>query len=182
MGSAIAAEVAACTVLPANIGEIASDPVALRIFWEVLARSRYGFSELEEAAFIVRDTNGTVTSIPWPAAEERNLGRWVGAFPANTIAIVHTHPNWMPLPSAIDIRTAKRSHMAVYVITRSHIAKTENGSITMLIDGEWRPSDVCGAGDGRVDLAETRARRTDGSRGERGAGRWPWSAWQRGSR
>jgi hypothetical protein len=146
LGSAIAVEAAAaCNALPQLSGEIAADPAALRIFWGLLERSRFGFSRLEEAAFIVRGANGSVSAVPWPQAGEPNVGRWAGAFPANTIAIVHTHPNWLPMPSDIDAHTATRTRTQVYVITRSRISKTDGRSTTLLINGEWKPADICGA-------------------------------------
>jgi hypothetical protein len=182
IGGAMGIEVLACETLPARMhGDIAADPAALRIFWQLLEQARFGFSRLEEAAFIVRDASGTVSEVPWPAAGEPNTGKWIGAFPANTIAIVHTHPNWMPSPSSIDVRTAQRTRVPVYVITRSHIAKTAGGSTTMLLDGEWKPGDVCGTSGGHVDLAQANARRSDGSARGGGARHWPWSAWQRRS-
>ena len=147
LGSAIAVEAAAaCNALPQQLsGEIAGNPKALRIFWKLLERSRYGFSHMEEAAFIVRDANGTVSAIPWPEAGEPNVGRWSGAFPANTVAIVHTHPNWLPLPSDMDARTAARARTQVYVITRARITKTDGRSTTVMINGDWRPASICGA-------------------------------------
>jgi hypothetical protein len=147
LGGAIAVEAAAaCSALPQLNGEIAANPTALRIFWGLLERSRYGFSHMEEVAFIVRGANGSVSAVPWPEAGERDMGRWAGAFPANTVAIVHTHPNWMPMPSNIDAHTATHTHLQVYVITRARITKTDGQSTTTLVAGDWKPTDTCGAG------------------------------------
>ncbi|MGZ4810469.1 MAG: hypothetical protein ACXVIJ_06460 [Thermoanaerobaculia bacterium] len=146
LGSALAVEAAAaCNALPQLSGEIAANPAALRIFWGLLERSRYGFSHMEAAAFIIRGANGAVSSIPWPEADEPDMGRWTGAFPANTVAIVHTHPNWLPLPSYIDAHTATHTRTQVYVVTRSRITKTDGSSTTTLVSGDWKPTDTCGA-------------------------------------
>ena len=141
----VAVEARACEAPVALHGDIATEPAALRIFWNLIAQARFGFSALEQAAFLVRDGSGVITSVPWPEAGEPNTGRWMGAFPANTVAIIHTHPNWMPVPSKIDVRTALRTRVPVYVITRAHISKTVNGSTTMVVNGEWKPGAVCGA-------------------------------------
>lgn len=155
----------ACDALPPRMrGDLAGDPAALRIFWRLLEQARMGFSRIEEAAFLVRDAAGNLTGVPWPSAGEPNMGRWFGAFPANAIAIAHTHPNWLPVPSSIDVHTAQSARVPVYVITRSHISKTVAGSITMLIDGEWKPVDICGPAGDPVDLAQTDASRSHGSR------------------
>jgi proteasome lid subunit RPN8/RPN11 len=144
VSSAIAMEAMAACKIPARVsGDLAAHPAALKICWSLLEQARWGFSQVEHTAFIVRDSSGTITSVAWPDPGEANIGRWVGAFPVNAIAIVHTHPNWLPTPSFIDAHTAIRTHLPVYVVTRKHIAKTGNGSTTMIVDGDWKPGVVC---------------------------------------
>jgi len=181
IGSAIAFEVLACDAMSLQVsGDLATHADARRIFWQLLEQGRYGFSSVEHAAFLVRDANGAIRDVPWADAGEPNVGRWSGAFPANVIAIVHTHPNWLPVPSNIDAKTAMRTKLPVYVITRAHITKTANGSTTMVIDGDWKPGSVCSTARGsRGDLAENAARIANAARGTGGSRRWSWSGWQR---
>jgi hypothetical protein len=150
IGSAMAMEVMACDALVTHPRtDLAAHPAALRIFWGLLEQGRFGFSEVEHTAFIVQGDDGTIGFVAWPDAGEPNNCRWMGAFPKNVIAIAHTHPNWLPAPSFIDVRTALRSNVPVYVITRAHIAKTMNGSTTMVMDGDWKPGAVCRTADAR---------------------------------
>jgi hypothetical protein len=166
IGSALAAEAMACDVLSSHApADLAMNPAALQIFWGLLEEARWGFSQVEHTAFIVRDASGAVTSVPWPDPGEANIGRWSGAFPVNVVAIAHTHPNWLPTPSNIDAHTAIRTKLPVYVLTRAHISKTEKGSTTMVVDGDWKPGVVCSAaGGGGRDLVEAAPRIADAAR------------------
>lgn len=177
---AVALEVMACESPVVLRSDLAADPSALRIFWHLIEDARFGFTNFEQAAFLVRDARGTISSVPWPDAGEPNTGKWIGAFPENTVAIVHTHPNWMPMPSNIDVRTALIARVPVYVITRAHVSKTWNGSTTMVIDGEWKPGAVCAARRGGGDLAEAAPRSAAAAGRSGGARRWSWARWQRG--
>lgn len=120
-------------------GEIAKDPFILKTCWNLVVDAHYGFSHTEEAAFIVRTSTGRFDIVNWSASGGPDSALWVGAFPAGTIAIIHTHPNWVPSPSRIDMRTAARSRVPVYVLTRSRISKTNGSTIEIVTDGDWRP-------------------------------------------
>lgn len=182
IGSALAVEASACDAWPVHSrADLAAQPAALRIFWGLLQQARLGFSQIEHTAFIVRDAAGSITSVPWPDAGEANVGRWMGAFPANVVAIVHTHPNWLPTPSHIDAHTALRTSLPVYVITRAHISKTQNGSTTMVMDGDWKPGVVCdAAGASDRNLAEATTWIADAARRTGRSRRWSWSRRQPG--
>jgi YVTN family beta-propeller protein len=92
----------------------------------------------EEAAFIVGNGAGGFIIVRWPASAELDSARWTGLLPGHVVAIVHAHPNWQPLPSGIDIRTAQRGHVPVYVVTQNAISKTSGGSPEMVLSGDWR--------------------------------------------
>jgi len=94
----------------------------------------------ERAAFIIRTSCGGFTFVSWPASDDANSVAWRGAYPAGTVAIVHTHPNWLPMPSRIDIRSAAAAHLPIYVITTRRITKTDGVTAKVVLDGEWKPT------------------------------------------
>lgn len=128
----------AAIVLAAHLGFV-SDPAVREIFGQLLAEARFGFSRAEEAAFIVRAKDGGYRCIAWPSDGLVDSARWEGRIPDGVLAIVHTHPNWMAAPSRIDARTARRSGVPVYVITRTQIAVTHGGPAQVVVSGEWKP-------------------------------------------
>ena len=105
--------------------------------WQMMQKTRYGFSRTEAAAFVVMGRDGKVSFVSWPEAAEPDRVRWSGAFPRGTVAIVHTHPNWIPAPSSVDFRTAERTGLPVYVVTRKRITKTSGTNVAVVRDGEW---------------------------------------------
>lgn len=119
--------------------EIAKDPVILEGLWEMLGRAQFGFSSLEEAAFVVAAPDGTLSLRRWPATGELNESHWKGAIPADAIAIVHTHPNKFPQPSRLDAQTAVETGLPVYVLTRSTIMKTNAGHTEVVANRPWSP-------------------------------------------
>ena len=121
----------------AATADVAHDSAVREFFWELMSMTRYGFAETEEAAFIVV-SDGRLSFVRWSSSELPHQARWQGPFPKGTIAIVHTHPNWIPSPSTIDVRTAQRSRVPVYVITRNRISKTKDGKSEVVFEGDWR--------------------------------------------
>ena len=109
-----------------------------REFWTLLEAGRYGWTNYEAAAFVVW-TGDRVRLEPWPRATEPHGAMWKGPFPTGTIAIVHTHPNRAPRPSAIDVRTAARTRLPVYVVTRGRITVTDGDGVYTVTRGQWRP-------------------------------------------
>ena len=94
------------------------------------------FSHEERAAFLIRrDEN--VFVLAWQPSPEPDMARWSGPLPDGTIAILHTHPNWLPLPSNIDARTARETRLPVYVITQSRISKTTGARGEVVVAGSW---------------------------------------------
>jgi hypothetical protein len=86
-----------------------------------------GFRDMEEAGFVTVH-EGQFAIVRWSPAGEAFTGRWFGRLPEGALAIVHTHPNWQPMPSTIDARTAARTGLAVYVLTSTTITKTSGGT------------------------------------------------------
>jgi hypothetical protein len=131
------------TVIQATVPalrELARDPVILDGLWKMLGRAQYGFSHLEEAAFVLAAPDGTLSLMRWPATGEMDQSYWRGPLPQNAIAIVHTHPNQFPRPSKIDANTAIRTGLTVYVITRSTIMKTTGQLIEVIAKKRWNPA------------------------------------------
>ena len=94
-------------------------------------------SRLEAAGFVVRLPHGGYAIVRWPDSETTDEARWDGAWPPGTVAIVHTHPNWMPLPSRVDRATAATGNVVVYVVTRGSITRTSGGAVETVVRGRW---------------------------------------------
>ena len=112
--------------------EIAADPGVRGIFAFLLEQPGRG----EHAAFIVRTPCGGFTFVKWPASDDEDSMRWSGGYPSGTVAIAHTHPNWLPMPSSVDIHSAANAHVPIYVITRMHVTKTDGASVTIVLDSK----------------------------------------------
>lgn len=95
--------------------ELAS-PQALYWYDQLLADGGYGHLDRECAAFLIRESDGTLTLEPWPPGSFRHAS-WRGTIPPRTIAILHTHPAHLPQPSAQDRAEARRLGIAIVVIT-----------------------------------------------------------------
>lgn len=121
---------------PAPRHEITDEPHVREILDDLLREARYGFAP-EQAAFLVRNSSGDIFAISWPQDSGRNCVAWRGRLPYGTIAIVHTHPNWLPEPSRIDGATASRSGLPVYVVTLTGIARTDGGAPYFVTREPW---------------------------------------------
>jgi hypothetical protein len=121
-----------------RVADIVTTPELIPALWRMFEDAGLGSRATEEAAFVtVR--NGRLTLVRWPEAGVRDTARWYGTLPDGVLAIVHTHPNWEPLPSTVDIQTAQRSHLPVYVITATQISKTVGGPVEVVLNGDWNP-------------------------------------------
>jgi len=112
--------------------ELAHAPAVRGIFAHLLLQPQ----RVEHAAFIVRTASGGFTFVEWPASDDENCVRWSGDYPRGTVAIAHTHPRWLPMPSKIDVRSAAAAHVPIYVITQTRVTKTDGATVTVVIDGE----------------------------------------------
>jgi len=120
------------------------DPSLLGVLQQIGERgaSAY-FDDMEAAAFIVRRPDGSYTSVLWPAKTAAIRGaRFVGAIPAGTVAIAHTHPFTAELPSRGDINQAKRIGLPIYVISRwSLYVADPSGEVTgLIVRKDWTRS------------------------------------------
>ena len=113
------------------------DPAIHGVFAALLTSARYGCSNEEQAAFIIRNASGTTFFLHWRTSGQLNRAEWDGPIPVGTVAIVHTHPNWLPLPSNLDTRLARRTSLPVYVITRTRITRSDGGEPTVVAAGDW---------------------------------------------
>jgi hypothetical protein len=104
---------------------------------DLLRRARFGMARTEEAAFLIRNAAGATFFLHWPSDGELNQATWNGPIPAGTVAILHTHPNYLPLPSNRDIRVARTIAIPVYVITRNRIERTDGGKPVIIVAGDW---------------------------------------------
>ena len=109
-----------------------SSPQAQFWYGELLAAGGYGRLPHERAAFLIRESDGSLSAQPWPNGGHRHAS-YRGAVPARTVAIVHTHPKDEPRPSARDRQEARRLGLAVVVVTpESAIAALPDGTETIV--------------------------------------------------
>ena len=116
------------------------EPAVHGVLAMLLRDARYGCARTEEAAFLIRDARGAVFFLRWRANGELNRAAWNGPLPAGTVAIVHTHPNWLPLPSHLDARVARETSLPVYVVTLTRISRTDGGKPVVVVSGDWSGS------------------------------------------
>ena len=121
------------------LGDLAQEHDVRVAMWQLMADTRYGFARTEEALFIVRDAEGQLSFVRWPSRGLAHQTHWVGALPRGAVAIAHTHRNWVPEPSGVDIHTARRSGLPVYVVTRTRITRTDGRETTTVAAGKWAP-------------------------------------------
>jgi proteasome lid subunit RPN8/RPN11 len=120
-----------------SAADLALEAPVREMSWRLLGNARYGFSHEEQAAFVVRTASGAYGFFSWPSNGVSDSARWEGRLPGGVVAIIHTHPNWLPSPSSIDARTARTTGVPVYVITRTEISKTTGGTPEVVISGDW---------------------------------------------
>ena len=93
--------------------------------------------ESERAAFLVRRSDGGLTTVPWHAGEHAKAS-YTGRVPARCVAIIHTHPKIAPRPSAHDLAEAQRLGLPIVVITSQSITvATPKGTTEQLFEEGW---------------------------------------------
>ena len=107
--------------------------------WVLLKDARWGQIPYEHAAFAVLDPDGRVRFVTWQYEHTALAAEYSGSVPANTFAIVHTHPNNRPMPSDDDRATARRLGIYVYVLTRTAITRTAGARSEFVLLGDWNP-------------------------------------------
>lgn len=116
--------------------DVIHDPVVLEFSRELLQRARAARGA-EQGAFVARANSGALYFIVWPQGNEADILRWRGRIPPNVIAIVHTHPPGIPMPSKIDHRAARGARIPVYVITSGLIMRTRGEQPETVLQGDW---------------------------------------------
>lgn len=122
--------------LPAQdlVHRIGSDPCALASFAQLL---RGSFGDVEVAAFVVDDERSLSCRI-WPRLSWYRSQTFKGEMPAETLAIVHTHPGTEEEPSPNDRQESARLRMPFFVITRFAIWVTDGGADARKLRGnDW---------------------------------------------
>ena len=89
---------------------------AIVYYADLLERGGYGRFPVEHAAFLLRESDGSLTTEPWRESGHRRV-RHYGVIPANTIAVIHTHSHNAPLPSVHDRMEARRIGLPILVVT-----------------------------------------------------------------
>lgn len=82
----------------------------------------------ERAAFVIQQSDGTITCKCWPSKHSYLAESFRGLIPPNTIAIVHTHPVQYPKPSRQDEDEATRLGIPIYVLTIRGVYKALPGA------------------------------------------------------
>lgn len=103
-------------------------------FWyaSLLEESGYGRLPHERAAFLIRESDGTLTIAPWPHGGYRHAS-FRGLVPTGTIAILHTHPRGEERPSSRDRAEARRLGLPVITITSERViaAMPDGGEVVL---------------------------------------------------
>lgn len=139
-----AAPVPSTPFLIVNIDDrFLADPVILGFLADVLRSGGLGYRKSESAAFLVRESDGTHRCVMWPFRSEVQMQRFEGTAPDGTVAIIHTHPESLPEPSAGDRRVAMAAGVPVFVVTRRAIVSARaDGSMRTVVEGRLWSSKV----------------------------------------
>lgn len=105
-----------------------SDPQTLRSLSDLVIEANYGLSQTERAAFIIQTAEGRFALDLWPVSHAFRKSVWNGPLPGNAVAIVHTHPPGIPLPSIGDQKESERLGIPIYVLSRTAIYRIDPGS------------------------------------------------------
>ena len=110
------------------------------------------FDQMEAAAFIVAQPDGSLVAVPWAANTASIRGaRYSGAIPAGTIAIAHTHPFTAELPSRGDLAQAKKIRLPIYTISQwsLYVADPSGAVVPLIVRHNWlrsqRPAEFLAA-------------------------------------
>ena len=113
----------------------------LELCYKLWKQTSFGWEEkqTERAAWIIRDSNGTVQWLQWEYTEEHRAATWRRPVPKGVIAQIHTHPGFSdPWPSKQDIRVAREIKAPVYTISGLGIWRVgSDGKVTKEADGSW---------------------------------------------
>jgi hypothetical protein len=89
---------------------------------QLLSRVVTDARDLEQAAFLTRNSDGSLGCRLWPLTTEHAASTYRGEIPPDAIAIVHTHPHEWSKPSPQDTELSLRLNMAVLVVTHGWVS------------------------------------------------------------
>ncbi|HVS30542.1 MAG TPA: Mov34/MPN/PAD-1 family protein [Thermoanaerobaculia bacterium] len=92
------------------------------------AMSGHGRFEYESAAFLVLREDGKFDCAVWPSVRAWRRATWAGPVPDGTVAVMHTHPRSLPMPSAHDSREASRIGIPVIVVAGRFVSMVGKNS------------------------------------------------------
>ena len=116
------------------------DPEILMYLQDLATRGSRLVDQQEVAAFIVQDASGATSCLVWPHTANTRSEHYVGANPAGTVALAHTHPLFAEHPSKGDVAESKRLHLPIYVITRWNLYVTDPQSgqhVALIANKNW---------------------------------------------
>ena len=148
-------------VLDHPAGRLVNDPEVLVLLSDLMRLGGYGFRETESAAFIVVEKGGRYRCITWPFHADPQRQQYRGTIPEFTVAIAHTHPRNLRMPSARDQFTARTTGLPVVVVTPHHIyvATPEGGTVAVINEQvPWMRGDASSLGICRAPADVARAR------------------------
>lgn len=112
-------------LLSSGCGDLCRNEAVVHYAW-LFADAGYGHLPRERAGFLIREKDGTLTFAPWSVSDFASAG-YRGVVPANTIALVHTHPDFAsPWPSARDAGVARRLALSVIVVSKDAVTVAES--------------------------------------------------------
>ena len=121
----------------------AGNPALMGILRDLGVRGANKAGDMEVAAFITQNTDGTLSCVLWPHTASIRAAHYQGAIPAGTVALAHTHPQQLERPSSGDIAQAKRIGLPIYVISRWYlyvIDPSSGASIALITQKNWMRS------------------------------------------
>jgi proteasome lid subunit RPN8/RPN11 len=101
----------------------------------LLARAQFGNSRVEEAAFLILDSDGRLHAINWKSGESDRVS-YVGLRPQRCIGMMHTHRFGDTQPSSGDRDEARRVGLPFVVVTRVAVTVAwPDGTVSTLVEG-----------------------------------------------
>ncbi|MEA2162397.1 MAG: hypothetical protein QOK37_524 [Thermoanaerobaculia bacterium] len=126
-----------------DVRHATDSPQVFAILQQLAIDGAQRFDQREIATFLVRDSNGMISSLPWPQTGRFRSEYYHGTIPAGTVALAHTHP-WQAdqHPSQGDIEQARRLHLPMFVVTRWNLYGIDSSGnvITLFARSDWTRS------------------------------------------
>ncbi len=97
-----------------------TEPALLGLAHEMVAQIAPD-DDLERAAFVIR-AGDSFELLHWPYQARKRTAQWLDPMPENVVAVIHTHPRRIPLPSAQDVKSARTLGLPFYVVSRGSLA------------------------------------------------------------